>query len=33
MVGSQEVGDLWRRTFTNPLHIAKKRSFEYEPYD
>jgi len=33
MVASQEVGDLWRRAFTNPLRLSKKRSFEYEPYD
>ena len=33
VVGSQEVGDLWRRAFTNPLRLSKKRSFEYEPYD
>jgi len=31
-VASEEVGDLWRRVFTNPLRFSKKRSFEYEPY-
>jgi hypothetical protein len=32
-VGSEEVGDLWRQLFTNPLRLRKKRSFEYEAYE
>jgi hypothetical protein len=32
-VGSAEVGDLWRRVFTNPLRSRRKCLYEYEPYD
>lgn len=32
-IGSEEVGDLWRQLFTNPLRLRRKRSFAYSPYE
>jgi hypothetical protein len=31
-IGSREVGDSWRRLFTNPLRHRTKSTFLYEPY-
>jgi hypothetical protein len=32
-VGSDEVGDLWRQVFTNPLRRTRKRFCTYDPYE
>jgi hypothetical protein len=32
-IGNAEVGDTWRKVFTNPLRPTRKETFTYRPYE